>query len=82
MGSLPSLSGCLVFSESRLLWGNLPPPTAFALILAPNEPCLFRGPVKKCKAKPEGGGASETNEATRSPAGGRAVRSYMASKRR
>ena len=51
-----------MFSESRLLWGNLPPPTAFALILAANEPCLFRGPVKKCKAKPEGGGDRETNE--------------------
>jgi hypothetical protein len=51
-----------VFSESRLLWGNLPPPTAFALILAANEPCLFRGPVKKCKAQPEGGGDSETTE--------------------
>ena len=30
-----------MFLESRLLWGNLPPPTAFAFFLAANEPCLF-----------------------------------------
>ena len=27
--------------ESRFLWRGSAPPTAFALILAANEPCLF-----------------------------------------